>query len=416
MTVSQQDGSVPLVPLTQLLVGLETGARPRGGVRNITSGVPSIGGEHLNNQGSFRLDRVRYVPDDFADTQTKGWIRLGDVLVVKDGATTGKTALVRDGFPYERALANEHVFVCRPNDLLDPAFLFHFLASEKGRAQILSDFRGAAQGGITRSFADKVRVPLPPLPLQRSLVAQVDQQLSRLDAAVASLRVAADKADLVVRSELARLWKAAGQWQWLTLGELSNASDYGTSQKALADGQGPPVLRIPNVVGGELDLRELKFATDPNQLGDELRPGDFLIIRTNGSRRLIGRGAVVVPPFANPHFHASYLIRFRLSGDDRLWRWVNYVWRTPAVRHTLEAMAATSAGQYNLNLRSLSAVALPIPPEDDLVPILDRLDRTSSLTDALRDEISASELRARTLRAAIASAAFSGLGRGTVSS
>ena len=37
--------------LDQLLLSLESGSRPRGGVRGITEGKPSVGGEHLNDEG-----------------------------------------------------------------------------------------------------------------------------------------------------------------------------------------------------------------------------------------------------------------------------------------------------------------------------------------------------------------------------
>jgi len=96
--------------LDQLLQGLESGSRPKGGVRGITEGIPSIGGEHLNENGSFRFESVKFVPYSFFERMNQGHIQTGDILIVKDGATTGKVALVRDDFPYDPAVVNEHVF------------------------------------------------------------------------------------------------------------------------------------------------------------------------------------------------------------------------------------------------------------------------------------------------------------------
>ena len=143
------------VPLSSLLTTLESGSRPRGGVNGISSGVPSIGGEHLQADGGFNFTNIRYVPLDFAAKMNRGQIAVGDVLVVKDGATTGKVSFVRSGFP-EPAVVNEHVFIARPSPQLVSAYLFYYLYSPAGRDGIMLDFRGAAQGGISQSFVDKV--------------------------------------------------------------------------------------------------------------------------------------------------------------------------------------------------------------------------------------------------------------------
>jgi type I restriction enzyme S subunit len=175
------------ISLSDAIAMVEAGSRPRGGVRGIADGVPSVGGEHLTSSGGFCFEDVRYVPDDFASKQNRGWIRPGDVLVVKDGATTGKASYVGTDFPYRVAMVNEHVLVCRACDLVLGKFIFFYLISHSGRKGILSDFRGAAQGGISRGFAAKVTLPLAPLAEQRRIVAKIEELFSDLDAGVAAL-------------------------------------------------------------------------------------------------------------------------------------------------------------------------------------------------------------------------------------
>lgn len=48
--------------LIDLISELESGSRPKGGVKGITKGYPSIGAEHLSNDGGFNFLNIRYIP------------------------------------------------------------------------------------------------------------------------------------------------------------------------------------------------------------------------------------------------------------------------------------------------------------------------------------------------------------------
>lgn len=175
------------VALDQILTSLESGSRPKGGVRGIADGIPSLGGEHLNYNGGFKFENVKYVPAEFARKMKRGHIKRNDILVVKDGATTGKTSHVNESFPYAEAVINEHVFICRPSEKLESRFIFRFLMSQEGQKRILENFQGSAQGGINLSFAPNTVIPLAPLNEQKRIVAKLEKLLAEVDTAQARL-------------------------------------------------------------------------------------------------------------------------------------------------------------------------------------------------------------------------------------
>jgi len=178
--------------LDALTFTLESGGRPKGGVKNIQSGVPSIGGEHLNDEGGFRFDKIRYVPESYFAQMQKGLIKRNDILIVKDGATTGKTSFVDDNFPFEKAAVNEHVFILRGfSEVVEQRYLFRFLFSQEGQRQILEKFQGSAQGGINTKFVINFPIPLPPLPEQRLIVARVEALLGKIRQAKVAVTKAA---------------------------------------------------------------------------------------------------------------------------------------------------------------------------------------------------------------------------------
>ena len=51
-----------ILPLSDLLIEFETGTRPKGGVGKYTEGVPSVGAEHLNADGGFRFEKIKFDP------------------------------------------------------------------------------------------------------------------------------------------------------------------------------------------------------------------------------------------------------------------------------------------------------------------------------------------------------------------
>src|SRR5690606_28862774 len=128
-------------------------------------------------------------------------------------------------------------------------------------------------------------------------------------------------------------------WVWTSLDQLVSDASYGTSVKCNYESKGTPVLRIPNVRGGALDLQDMKFSTVDLNLDEDahLAPGDVLVIRTNGSIGLVGRAAVVLTDLPAPHFFASYLLRLRSIETSCLHRWILAVLTSDAGRKWLEA-------------------------------------------------------------------------------
>jgi len=111
------------VKLGEIIENIEVGGRPKGGTLGILEGIPSIGAEHLSQDGDFDFSSIKYVPRDYFLNAKNGKIKENDILCVKDGATIGKVSRVTKNFPYKQAMINEHVFIVRANDRkLDQTF------------------------------------------------------------------------------------------------------------------------------------------------------------------------------------------------------------------------------------------------------------------------------------------------------
>ena len=178
----------PLVKLGDAIETIESGNRPKGGVENISSGAWSLGGEHIHpTTGRVDLRTPKYVPLEFYHGSTRGIVKENDILLCKDGALTGKIALLRAELNNERAMVNEHVFLLRCVSPLKQHYVFNFLFSENGQNLLKHNITGSAQGGINSTNLKEIKIPLPPPQIQQQIVDEceaVDQGTNQAQRAI----------------------------------------------------------------------------------------------------------------------------------------------------------------------------------------------------------------------------------------
>ncbi|QYK49085.1 MAG: hypothetical protein KF838_04360 [Phycisphaeraceae bacterium] len=211
-------------------------------------------------------------------------------------------------------------------------------------------------------------------------------------------------------SDGSRLPKLPEGWCWASVDQLIWDGSYGTSVRCDYGASAEPVLRIPNIAKGELDLEDIKNATSSLGIADDaefLAPGDLLICRTNGSIRLIGKAALVRSAFAQPTYFASYLIRLRAI-DMALGTHLHLTFTSAHGRAFIEANAASSAGQHNVSMTTLQQMPVAVPPAREQAAIVETVNEKLSQIDGLEAEIERGLARASRLRQSILKAAFEG--------
>jgi len=158
------------------VVEIQSGSRQKGGA--VDSGVPSIGGEQIDEDGRIRIDKMKYVTEEHFAQMTKGKLRRGDVLIVKDGATTGKTGFFDHDWP---AAVNEHVFILRATNAIDAYFLYRAVRAPHFQKRLQPYIKGII-GGISLEIRD-LEIPLPPLEVQKEIVAEIEGNQRVIDGA-----------------------------------------------------------------------------------------------------------------------------------------------------------------------------------------------------------------------------------------
>lgn len=170
-------------------------------------------------------------------------------------------------------------------------------------------------------------------------------------------------------------------WVRVSVDELSELVEYGTSEKTNEGPDGVPVLRMGNIVEGVIIPEPLKYLPGdhfefPRLL---LRSGDILFNRTN-SPELVGKSAVYHGAPENCSF-ASYLIRLRLTSAC-VPDYLSYFINSPFGRLWVNDVVSQQVGQANVNGSKLRALRFPLPPIIEQARIVAAIEQHLSDIDA----------------------------------
>ena len=150
-------------------------------------------------------------------------------------------------------------------------------------------------------------------------------------------------------------------WEWVTVDVIAAMVEYGISESMNEKGPGVPILRIPNIVPGQLLFEKLKYLPFGHEKFPELllQPGDVLFNRTN-SPELVGKTAVYHEGDPKPCTFASYLIRVKpIDFDpDLLASFIN----SPFGEVWLSEVRSQQVGQANVNGTKLKELRIPLMP------------------------------------------------------
>ncbi|MEY4807434.1 MAG: hypothetical protein RLZZ206_1823 [Cyanobacteriota bacterium] len=341
-------------------------------------------------------------------------IPTGSLLVAMYGSI-GKLGITT--FP---CTTNQAIAFCIPNEeLVELRYLFHALANAK--PELIAKGQGGAQQNISQGILKEHLIHLSPLNEQRRIAAKLDTTLADVDACrqrldgVAAILKRFRQAVLAAATagELTREWREEMEisevWDDTELGDLVSDIRYGTAQKCSYEKVGNPVLRIPNIIEGQISHEDLKYASfEPPEIDKlSIRNGDLLVIRSNGSLDLVGRTALA-SEVDEGFLFAGYLIRLRPRWEKVVPRFLLLVLSSPDTRRRVELAARSTSGVNNINSKFLSGLPLFLPSLEEQQEICRRAQDLFTLADQLEGRLISARKVVDRLTPALLAKAFRG--------
>lgn len=280
-------------------------------------------------------------------------VEKGQKVILVDGENSGEVFVIPD-----RGYMGSTFRILNISKQFDEMYIRYFI--DIFREELKKNKIGSAIPHLNKELFYGLQFPLPPLPEQQRIVERIESLFSKLDEAK-------EKAQEVINSfetrkaailhkafsgELTAKWREENgvgieSWESTKIGNMLTEIKYGTSEKSDYSFDGIPVFRIPNIGDMTLIFDDVKKIQRQECSENEyLSENDILIIRSNGSKELVGKCALV-PKINFKCTYASFLIRLRMKDSISSLYTVWYLTSEQA-RKQLFNKAKSSAGIHNI--------------------------------------------------------------------
>ena len=342
----------------------------------------------------------------------------GDVIFAKitPSMENGKAAIASEltnGFGF----GSTEFHVMRPKDSVVADWIFHFIRQQSFRDEAKGSFTGTAgQLRVPEKFILNTDIPLAPVPEQQRIISKIKSLFEQSRTARTALRrvpvlmsqfrraVLASATSGRLTEEWREMHPDAPEHRSVSLREVATEFRYGTSAKSQKTGE-VPVLRMGNIQDKKLDWNDLVFTSDKNEIEKyKLTTGDVLFNRTN-SPELVGKTAIYKGE--RPAIYAGYLIKVKCS-DALLPDYLNYCLNSPAGRDWASQVKSDGVSQSNLNAQKLANFEFDLPPIEEQVEIVSRVEKLFTQADIIEQAASVSLRRAEQVDQSILARAFRG--------
>ena len=284
------------------------------------------------------------------------------VLVAMYGATAGQVGLLK-----VESATNQAICGILPSDRIIPQFLFYLLKEKKDF--LIEQSTGGAQPNISQKIIRNLRIPLPPLSVQKDIVAELDSYQKIIDGAQQII----DNYRPTIRID--------PTWEKVKLGDICNLT-YGYTDTAKESGSAR-FVRITDIDEKGLLRDENKRYVDLIEQNKVflLHRGDLLVARTGatfGKTLYFDTDEVAV--------FASFLIKLDLPKYiDHYFYWIF----AQTQNYWDQANSLVSGGaQPQFNANAIKQLVMPIPPLDIQKSIIKQAREELEIIDANKKLIS----------------------------
>ena len=296
---------------------------------------------------------------------------------------------------------NQGCLACIPNDAVNSTYFYYCMSIFTEQFELVS--AGTTFKEIAASTFASFLLPCPPLSQQNEIVNFLNKESSRIDSMLSKTRSSIEEYKKLkqaiitqaitkgVRGEremkdsgIAWIGEIPKEWDIIKSSRIIKTTQNGLSRRDLEKSEGQIILKLKNITSdGKIDYSFLNRITlSQNELNTyALTTGDFLFVRVNGSKSLVGKCAIF-EAISEIVAYNDHIIRVKLSNQcyNRFFLWYLY---SCCGKAEIDLHTSTAAGQYTISGDGLRDITLVFPPIDEQKEIADYLDAKCAEIDKL---------------------------------
>ncbi|HJI06228.1 MAG TPA: restriction endonuclease subunit S [Faecalibacterium prausnitzii] len=347
----------------------------------------------LKNSGMLSLDE---------SSAQNYMLHEGDILFARSGATVGKSFIYHNY--YGRAAYAGYLIKASFNRLVLPEFVYYYTCSSAYEIWKNSIFIQSTIQNIGADRYSNLPISVPnSIDKQLRIVRYLNNFCSKFDAIIYNLQTSIEdykklKQAIItqaitkgVRGEremkdsgIAWIGEIPKEWDIIKSSRIIKTTQNGLSRRDLEKSEGQIILKLKNITSdGKIDYSFLNRITlSQNELNTyALTTGDFLFVRVNGSKSLVGKCAIF-EAISEIVAYNDHIIRVKLSNQcyNRFFLWYLY---SCCGKAEIDLHTSTAAGQYTISGDGLRDITLVFPPIDEQKEIADYLDAKCAEIDKL---------------------------------
>ena len=310
-------------------------------------------------------------------------------------------SLGKVGYSSISCACNQQINALIFNDLMFWKYGYYLTIAQEsqyllfGNGNVLQIINSTSQGNIA--------CVLPPLENQRLIACYLDSVCSDIEVLISKTRSSIEEYKKLkqavitqavtkgVRGEremkdsgVAWIGEIPKAWDIIKSSRIIKTTQNGLSRRDLEKSEGQIILKLKNITSdGKIDYSFLNRITlSQNELNTyALTTGDFLFVRVNGSKSLVGKCAIF-EAISEIVAYNDHIIRVKLSNQcyNRFFLWYLY---SCCGKAEIDLHTSTAAGQYTSSGDGLRDITLVFPPIDEQKEIADYLDAKCAEIDGL---------------------------------
>ena len=311
-------------------------------------GINFIKIESISNDGKIIAEKVAHISREAHAALSRSQLVAGDVLFSIAGAM-GRSAVV--GSTLLPANTNQALAIIRTKqEAVTPRYLSHLLRSSRVLAHIESVKAGVAQYNVSLQQVGDIGIPLPPLDVQKEIVAEIEGYQKVIDGARAILDNY--RPHIPIHPD----------WPIIQLGEICSFKN-GLNFNKTSTGHTVKIIGVSDFQANlyaPLDGLDEVHLDSP--LGDDylVKAADILFVRSNGNPDLVGR-SLFVPSPREPTTFSGFTIRGRIEDARALPIFYAHFFKSRDFAEMIKTVGQ-GANIRNLSQGILNELNVPLPP------------------------------------------------------